>query len=185
MVLATSRFPMMVPPVHENVPLPVKLPGPDNSAFPVSTTVVAAAIDTLAARVNASPRSNSTAPPPLRWSPAVSVPGPPNTSSTLPGPTDTEPLSLKFRNPTLAVPDREAGTVIVPVLRNSSGDAQHSSASTAAPGLSVNEPEVLISAAKDSRGPEPCTVTGPWKASSACLRPGDIKIFVRVPLSVL
>src|SRR5579859_185773 len=60
MVLATSRFPMMVPPVHENVPLPVKLPGPDNSAFPVSTTVVAAAIDTLAARVNASPRSNST-----------------------------------------------------------------------------------------------------------------------------
>ena len=36
MPLATSRLPLMVPPLQENFPPPVKLPGPENLAFPAS-----------------------------------------------------------------------------------------------------------------------------------------------------
>src|SRR5215472_7471453 len=85
--------------------------------------------------------------------------------------------------PRVAVPD--AGTVSVPVLRNSSGDTQHALASTVAPGFRVNVPEVLMFAWKASSGPEPWTVVGPWKASRDGGLPGDMKIFFAVPLTVV
>ena len=175
----------MVPPFHRKLPVPVKLPGPVNPAPPVSSTAVPAPIDRLLARVICAPWSNSAVPPPLMWTPGLNSPGPTVTRSVLPAPTDTGPWSSKFIQSRWALPDPEAGTVSVPVLRNSSGDTQHALAPTAAPGFSVNAPEELMFAAKASSGPEPWTVVGPWKASRAGVLPGDIRIFLAVPLTVV
>src|SRR5215467_1832917 len=174
MVLATSRLPSIVPPDQENLPAPMKLPGPKNSAFPVSAMVVPAPMDRPVARVMWAPCSNWSVPPPLTSPPAVISPGPPMTSSRLPGPTETDPWSLKFMKPRVAVPDTEAGMLTVPVLTNSSGFTQHTLALTAAPGSTVKVPELSIAVPAswmDSR-PGPATsvlprkVIGSWLSSS-------------------
>ena len=161
MVLATLRLPLMVPPVHANFPAPVKLPGPKNFPFPVSAIVLPGPMDTGEARLIAALCSNCRVPPPLRVLPALSSPGPPITSSTLPRPTDAAPWSLKSRKPTVALPDFDAGTRSVPVLTSTSGVVQQEFACTVAPGCTVKVPELLISAPKVSSGPESCTVVVP------------------------
>ncbi len=90
-VLATSRLPSMVPPVQESLPPPTRVPGPKNSAFPVSVRVLPAATDTPVARVWCAPRSNWSVPPPLMPTPGLNSPTPAVTSSRLPGPTETVP----------------------------------------------------------------------------------------------
>src|SRR5580704_14286953 len=184
-VLATSRLPSMVPPLQAKLPAPVKLPGPRNVPRP-SCTVVPDWICTLLARVIEAFCSKSRVPPPVRMTPGLNSPGPTVSISVLPAPTSTVPWSLKFIHSRLALPEVEPGTVSVPVLRNSStGGTQHALASTVAPVLIVKAPEELMSAAKASTGPAPSTVVGPWKASSAWVLPGDISIFLVVPLTVV
>src|ERR1051326_8563115 len=84
-----------------------------------------------------------------------------------------------------AMPEVDAGTVSVPVLLNRSGDTQHAFAATVAPGLMVNAPELLMSAAKVSSGPVPWMVVGPWKARRACVLPGEVRLLAAVPLTVV
>src|SRR5215469_404160 len=74
--------------------------------------------------------------------PAANSPGPPITFSTLPGPADTDPWSLKSMKPTVALP--AGGRLIVPVLTSTSGAVQHPFASSVAPGASVRVPELVI-----------------------------------------
>src|SRR5580704_736853 len=96
MPLPTSRLPLMVPPVHEKLPVPVKLPVPRNVAPPVWSTVVPAPIDTPVARAIWALWSNSSVPPPLRPAPGLNSPGPTVTCSLLPSPT-SRPARSAFR----------------------------------------------------------------------------------------
>src|SRR5512142_1794753 len=161
MLFPTSRLPSMVPPVQENLPAPTKVPGPENSAFPVSVIVLPAVMDTPVARVIDAPISNWSVPPPDRLLPAPKVPGPPITSSRLPGPTDTDPWSLKLMNPRVAVWDAEAGISMAPLLRNTSGFTQQTLPLTAAPGATVSVPLLVIA------GPASWTEIRPGPLNSA------------------
>src|SRR5262249_24256042 len=62
MPLATLRLPLMVPPVQENFPPPVKLPGPEIFPCPASAIVRPGPMDTGEARVIAAPCSNCRVP---------------------------------------------------------------------------------------------------------------------------
>ncbi len=172
MLLPTSRLPSMVPPVQENLPLPTKVPGPKNSAFPVSVMVVLVLMNTPVASVIDAPISNWSVPPPLRLAPGPNAPGPPVTSSRLPGTTWTEPLSLNAMSSMLPVP--AAPMITVPVLRNASGFTQHTEPRTTAPGATVSRPLLVIAgpaSSIDSRpGPlnsaVPSKVIGVWTSAS-------------------
>src|SRR5690349_20817541 len=167
-----SRLPSMVPPDQENLPAPVKVPGPRNWAFPVSVTVVPEPMDTPDARVIAAPMSNCSVPPPLMWLPVPNEPGPPMTSITPPGGVITDPWSLKPMKPSVAVPAPDRLTV--PVLWNTSGFTQHTLPRTDTLGSRVSVPELVIAGPlswiDSSPGPAmsvvPSNVIGSWLSSS-------------------
>jgi hypothetical protein len=118
------------------------VPGPKNSAFPVSVIVLPAPIDTPVASVIVAPISNCSVPPPVTSEPAPNSPGPPVISSRLPGPTTTDPWSLNSMLARLPVP--AADMVTVPLLRTTSGFTQHTLPRATAPGANVSVPLLVI-----------------------------------------